>query len=141
MILPAFPVFCPPCASNPCLTPQLLSWIMMRSNFSSDFPSISFCKSLSVSICLFIHGLLLPLFHIRSVLTLAICPMQVLRSLFFWNFFPVDLSISSLLTNLPGERKSAQCRAGTQFKGRNKNPKVRILSTQKFTLQILLQIS
>lgn len=43
-------------------TSAAFSWIMLRSNFASDFPNISFCKSLSVGICLFTHGLLFPSF-------------------------------------------------------------------------------
>lgn len=53
MILLTFPIFCWPSALNSYLIPQLLIWIMLRSSFASNFLSISFCKSLSVTVCSF----------------------------------------------------------------------------------------
>lgn len=82
MAFPTFPVFYPESALNPYSVPQLLSWMMLRSNFASDF-NISFCKSLSVSICSF-RAFSFPPSNLVC-LDFGTCP----RSLFFWNFFPV----------------------------------------------------
>lgn len=140
MVFPAFPLLCPPSALNPYLMPQLLPWIMLRSNFASDL-NISFCKSLSVSICLFIQVLLLPSFQSGLSWLWPPAPCRFSGHSSFGTSFLLDLSISRLFTNLPEKRKNTQCRAGSQFERRKKRNKTRILSTQEFTLQMLLQIS
>lgn len=134
MAFPTFPVFYPESALNPYSVPQLLSWMMLRSNFASDF-NISFCKSLSVSICSF-RAFSFPPSNLVC-LDFGTCP----RSLFFWNFFPVRPLGCSQTSQKKKKEKIPNAEQVNSLRGGKKKKPNRILSTQKFTLQMLLQIS
>lgn len=96
----------------------------------------SACPFVNPYLSLFVHSWPSFLFQIWSVLTLATWPMQFSDQLSFWSFFPVK----------PAHKP---CRAKGKYPiqsrfslmGWKKKTKTRMLSTQKFILQMLLQIS